>query len=325
MTESRILRNSRSVFAHTVAIAILIGILTAGLWPFHAPLNQVSWLGAGPGLRFGQYASIVSSQPFPLASPPVEHSLEILIEAGNPWDNNNTFLTFYRPQSPVRFALRQFQRNIAVQLEVRTAHSYRSSRIFLSDAFLPSRALLITIVAGAKATSGYLDGALVQNAPHFLLDSDAFAGRLLIGDSPFRSDSWAGRLLGVAVYNQALTSAEVLRHYQDWTKRGSPERGTGKGVPPRSISSTRSRATPPTATFRVHRIYSFLGAMPSSINTFWSPSGRSSNQVQAFGKTSSSISADSFLSALSFALTCLPTVKAAASHCSPSVSDSWSA
>jgi hypothetical protein len=42
---------------------VLLGILVAGLWPFHAPKNEVSWLNHGSGLFFGKYGSIVSAGP----------------------------------------------------------------------------------------------------------------------------------------------------------------------------------------------------------------------------------------------------------------------
>ena len=36
-------------------------LLVAGLWPFHAPDNQVSWLQSGDGLSFGSYGVVMSS------------------------------------------------------------------------------------------------------------------------------------------------------------------------------------------------------------------------------------------------------------------------
>jgi len=32
--------------------SVLVAILTAGLWPFHAPKNEVRWLSDGNGLHF---------------------------------------------------------------------------------------------------------------------------------------------------------------------------------------------------------------------------------------------------------------------------------
>ncbi len=39
--------------------AVLTIILIAGLWPFHAPKNQASWLSNGNGLHFGEYGIVV--------------------------------------------------------------------------------------------------------------------------------------------------------------------------------------------------------------------------------------------------------------------------
>jgi hypothetical protein len=42
--------------------SVLTGILIAGLWPFHAPKNEVSWLSDGNGLHFGKYGVVLGSE-----------------------------------------------------------------------------------------------------------------------------------------------------------------------------------------------------------------------------------------------------------------------
>jgi len=42
----------------------LCGILVAGLWPFHAPRNEATWLSERNGLLFGKHGTIVSANPF---------------------------------------------------------------------------------------------------------------------------------------------------------------------------------------------------------------------------------------------------------------------
>ena len=42
-------------------IAVLLGILVAGLWPFHTPKNEVTWLKDRNGLRFGDYGTVRST------------------------------------------------------------------------------------------------------------------------------------------------------------------------------------------------------------------------------------------------------------------------
>ena len=68
----------------------------------------------------------------------------------------------------------------------------------------------------------YVDGVAAKSAG-FQLSAADFAGRLILGDAPGQTDSWAGTLFGAAVYQRELTAAEVLKHYQTWTQQGRPE------------------------------------------------------------------------------------------------------
>src|ERR1700760_3100940 len=54
------------------SIAILCGILCAGLWPLHRPRNDVHWLTKQDGLQFGDFGTIVSSAGFQMAVSPNE-------------------------------------------------------------------------------------------------------------------------------------------------------------------------------------------------------------------------------------------------------------
>ena len=40
------------------------GIMGVGLWPFHSPKNEVSWLNHRNGIRFGKHGSVVSAGTF---------------------------------------------------------------------------------------------------------------------------------------------------------------------------------------------------------------------------------------------------------------------
>jgi len=54
----------RAKLLRAICACVLLGMLVAGVWPFHAPRNAVSWLGTGSGLVFGKHGSIVSASPF---------------------------------------------------------------------------------------------------------------------------------------------------------------------------------------------------------------------------------------------------------------------
>ena len=51
----------QSILLLAICVCVLGGILVAGLWPFHAPKNEVSWLPEGNGVLFGKHGSIVSA------------------------------------------------------------------------------------------------------------------------------------------------------------------------------------------------------------------------------------------------------------------------
>ena len=96
---------------------VLLGILVAGLWPFHAPMNQVSWLSNENGLLFGRYGSIVSASPFKAQAAQADNScsLEIWLQPRR-IDSAGTILAFYWPESRVvPFALRQSRGGLELQ------------------------------------------------------------------------------------------------------------------------------------------------------------------------------------------------------------------
>src|SRR5215472_13326080 len=59
------------IISALLSIAVLCGTLTAGLWPFHAPTNAVTWLPGSNGLRFGDSGTLVSAGEVRLAAPSV--------------------------------------------------------------------------------------------------------------------------------------------------------------------------------------------------------------------------------------------------------------
>src|ERR1700721_788052 len=128
----------RVVFPHAAALSVLLAILTAGLWPFHALLNEVEWLRTVPGLRFGEYAYIAADQGFPAPSRSREHTIEVQLEASALW-NSNTLLTFYRLGSAGRFVLRQIGTGVEVDKEVRTGTRHIQDHMFLPHVFARSR------------------------------------------------------------------------------------------------------------------------------------------------------------------------------------------
>jgi hypothetical protein len=215
----------KNLYWDVICAAVVCVVLSLGLWPFHSPTNDVSWAGDRNGLWFGRSSSAFSSGAFERTSAENEPSgsVEVWLQPRRVWDSG-TFLAFYTPGNPRQFALRQFDGGLELQAEVRNdPHAPKTGTIYLKNVFVRSGPVFLTSTSGVNGTSAYVDGELAKAAPDVHLSAKDLTGRLVVGGSPGQSDSWSGRLRGLALYRTELTPTQVLRHYQTWTKRGRPE------------------------------------------------------------------------------------------------------
>jgi hypothetical protein len=205
--------------------SVLVGILTAGLWPFHAPKNEVSWLNNGNGLHFGKYGVILSSQSFSLAGlkDGISCSVEIWLQPTR-IDTGGTLLAFYSPESRiVAFSLDQslddlFLRRITVYRQRRA-----KTKWYIANIFRKNKQMIVTITSSTQGTAVYVNGILAGTSPRFGLSSKDLTGQLVIGNHPLAHNGWQGQLKGLAIYNRELTPAQVLQHYVSWTTNQQAE------------------------------------------------------------------------------------------------------
>lgn len=203
-----------------LSICILGGILTAGLWPFHPPKNQVTWLRKDNGLQFGDYGSIMSSGPFPeLGAPYRTATVEIWLQA-RLINDTNTVLSFYTPHGPLGFSLHQSRADLVLDSHVLTEQTGEKAIHLSVPGVFRAWPVFITITLTGRETAVYTDGSVVRTFPPLLIPVPT--GRLLVADSPLESDSWSGRLRGLAFYRQALTASEVRQHWETWTTHERP-------------------------------------------------------------------------------------------------------
>jgi len=207
-------------------IVVVVCILWAGLWPFTPhPKNRLAWLKDRNGLNFAGHATVLSSAAFPGADSGSGGacSLEIWAQARSV-RAEGTLLGFYSPENLVSFSLHQFHTGLFFQRifpeqggHVGVVHAG------ILDAFHPGRPAFITITANPPGAALYLDGILVNRDSRLLLSSKDMTGQLVIANSPVADDSWSGELRGLAIFGRELSAAEVLDHYNTWTKNGRPE------------------------------------------------------------------------------------------------------
>ena len=214
-----------------VCVLILCGILIAGLWPFHSPINQVTWLKSANGLHFGHHGTVLSSGSFTTSGWADRSSCALEIKLGVTLDSEHTLLAFYTPKHPIRFLMRRYQSGIVLRSEAsQQLLQNQPAEIYISHVFDRPQPELITITSGSAGTAVYINGVLQNVRRQFHISSDNLTGRLVLGTSPVESDSWSGELLGLAIYRHELTTAQVSRHFTNWTTEGRPELGPNHRV-----------------------------------------------------------------------------------------------
>lgn len=216
-----------------LCIFVFCGILVAGLWPFHAPVNQVTWLRKANGIRFGDHGTILSSGTFTssISQDEAPCSLEIWLQPRLAHDSN-TLLAFYTPENTMQFSLHQSDADLALLKRFPNEHlqTKGAAIVYGDEIFRKRKPLLIAITSGVEGTRIYVDGTLARTAPQFRLSTSDFAGQLVLGTSPVVNDTWSGTLRGLAIYQQELTAAQVSRHYETWTIKGRPDLGQDENV-----------------------------------------------------------------------------------------------
>lgn len=201
-----------------LCLFVLVGILVAGLWPFHAPPNDITWLATRNGVHFGKHGTIASQRAFMAfgANGDQSWTLEMWIE-GDFRHSDETLLSVYSPQNPVLFRMYRYQRGLVLQGEGREKQNGDQRVTGYLDDVLRRRLSFITITSGAKGTTAYLNGVAVKARPDIRLSAKSFNGQLVVGNSTIENDSWTGSLRGLALYNRELPETEISRHYDSWT------------------------------------------------------------------------------------------------------------
>jgi len=212
---SRVLDRSLRMLGGVCGL-VLCGILTAGLWPFHVPRNDVAWLPEGNGLAFGPHGSIVSAGAFESRNTSVDATCSIELWVRSAMDGGSgAILAFYQPSDfSVPLALRQSLSDLRVEVGRQDGgHSH----VYLPRVFLSQTPLFITITSGQQGTTAYVDGREFERFATYHIRQEDLSGKLVVGNTPSGTHEWSGRLLALAVYNQELSPGEVFEHYEKWT------------------------------------------------------------------------------------------------------------
>lgn len=220
------------------ACLILCGVfLVVGLRPFEfLPGNKVSWVKGGHGLRFkgpesgsDRDAGGMAFTPQPLVQGlPGQGrglSIEILVRCNQePKGYLPCLLVLCDRDKKAELTVGQWKTSLIVRRYGEGTFRGRNwQEIGLRDALPAGRLRLITITFDDAGSVIYLDGKPAKSTARFSPLRDGMgveAHFLMLGNSPNAEAGWSGDLLGVALYDRAVTEAEIRKDSGAWVEAG---------------------------------------------------------------------------------------------------------
>jgi VanZ like family len=207
-----------------LCVCVVCVILTAGLWPFWAPRNNVHWLQTGDGLEFGHHGSAVSAGAFRNGNETnTSGTLEIGLNAARS-QNGGTILSFDASSHPGEpFSLQQFGNSLVVRRNNVDAKGVsRTALMSVPGLFRSSpQPLFLTITLNKRGMSTYVNGLLAGVFPIVGTWND-FTGRLVLANSPTAHNSWLGKINRLAIYRQELAPGQIAGDYASWIGKRKP-------------------------------------------------------------------------------------------------------
>jgi len=212
------LQNGRRVLKILAAGGICV-LLVVTLRPFNPwPQNEVGWLQDEDGLRLCKQGTIFSVAQFhgEAGAENKPFSLEFWMV---PWRNEGStvMFAFYTRENPEQFVV--WQDGLGVSITHATGQREENSPqpLVAGKVIAQDQRTLVTVTAGPKATTLYVNGQAQSSSQSFGLSRKNLTGKFVIGTSPLESSrSWCGVLRGIAIYKNELTAQEVAGHYKAW-------------------------------------------------------------------------------------------------------------
>lgn len=219
----RIIRQKKILAA--VCFGILCAMSVAAFWPFNPrPTNHVAWISDENGIRFDGGGIVLSPKGFEFADSRslAGVSLELWLEPSQE-KYSNALLSFSSPENPEQFRLRQSRDFLLVLQEAFVSRRREAlTHLWVPHAFQAHKRRFIAVSSGMQGTNVYLDGIPTEYSQTFKVAKKDFSGQLILGASPVASDTWRGKLFGLALFGRELTATQASEHYQAWLN-GRPE------------------------------------------------------------------------------------------------------
>jgi len=198
-----------------LSILAVCGILSLGLWPFHSPRNQVSWVPNQNAVRFGEHGTTLSSGVFNPAKAQAL-TLELWIRPARVW-MHGTVLSFYDRQHNLLFCVRQDNPALVLQSGIPDLGNHgRPLQLRLEEVFR-KQSIFLTIAVDGQGARIYINGEPADVKGDLQLRPGDFSGQLIVANSPWRDTSWSGEMRALAIYDRKFSATEVVQSYARWS------------------------------------------------------------------------------------------------------------
>jgi VanZ family protein len=195
--------------------------LAAGLWPFHSPQNDMTWVPDKGAIHIGENGTALSAADLRVGSGiDPSCSLEIWIEPGRTW-TSGSILSFYDLQNPGQFTIRQDFTDLLLDRRGPNRQLFDHRTMRVANVFRKNE-LLMVITSNGADTSVYINGLLAGRSSTFALSAADMSHRFVVANAPLRDQSWSGYLKGLAFYGTQLNQAAVAEHYRSWMQYHRP-------------------------------------------------------------------------------------------------------
>ena len=253
-----------------LCLAISLGLLLAGLWPFQfRPANNVHWIDGQPGLRFDRYGIVYGRDPLFIPGGAIDFGKPFTIRLElRPHEEPSRFLSrilsAYDAGGRELFILGQWKS----ELILRILGGERSFHLVYPEIgvgdFRKGTKRSVVIRSDIEGVTMYAAGEPGATMPGFgfsLLSGNRVPARLILGNSPAGDSPWRGDLLSLSFYPEALSPEETgtpgidpAVSYRFSEERGTVCRGGGDPrhdlfIPPVFRAPAKRALTPP---WKVH-------------------------------------------------------------------------
>jgi VanZ family protein len=202
----------------TICIALSLGLLVAGLWPFRfRTVNNVHWIAGSPGLRFERFGIVAGTEPLFGPGGPVDLSLPFTLRMEvrpreEPSGSLPRIVSAYDAEGRELFFLGQWRSELILRIlkEKRLFHlHYRETG---ADGLQKDVTRSIVVRSDRNVITLFVDGAPAKTrsgVDFSLLAGNRAPAWMILGNSPPGESPWRGDLLSLSFYQEPLSPGAI--------------------------------------------------------------------------------------------------------------------